>query len=323
VNFDRLKDWIGRTEEQADIAAAAPLAGLAATLDHIDPPWRPGEVPPLGHWLYFLPRVPQRDIGPDGHPKRGGFLPPVELPRRMWAGGEFEFLAPIPLGTGIMRWSTIADVEHKAGRSGDMLFVRVVHEISAGGAVAIREVHNIVYREAAKPGGEVTSAAEARPPHPNLLPSGKGSKEAASLPEGSVVSSVPSPEGKDRTRGDSEKLSNPEFQREVVPDPVLLFRYSALTFNGHRIHYDRSYCEQVEGYPGLIVHGPLTATLLMDLYLRQRPAARVTTFRFRARRPLFDIHPFTVCGEHKPHGASLWALDHEGAVAMTAELEAS
>jgi 3-methylfumaryl-CoA hydratase len=115
----------------------------------------------------------------------------------------------------------------------------------------------------------------------------------------------------------------PEFQREILPGPVLLFRYSALTFNGHRIHYDRNYCEQVEGYPGLIVHGPLTATLLMDLYLRQHPGANVTGFRFRALKPLFDIHPFTVCGARKPGGAVLWALDHDGAIAMTAELEAS
>ena len=129
-------------------------------------------------------------------------------------------------------------------------------------------------------------------------------------------------------RGDSAKRVDPgniaaEFSREIVPDPVLLFRYSALTFNGHRIHYDRSYCENAEGYPGLVVHGPLTATLLMDLYLRQRPGASVSAFRFRARRPLFDIDPFSVCGVHRPGGAGLWALDHEGFVAMTAELEAA
>ncbi len=283
MSFDHLKDWIGKTEETGDVAAAVPLLGLAATLDHLDPPWRKGEVPPLGHWLYFLPRAPQREIGPDGHPKRGGFLPPVELPRRMWAGSEFQFLAPIPIGASITRRSTIANVEHKAGRSGDMVFVRVEHEVSTEEMAAIREVHTIVYREAPK--------------------------ERSGVTDGSPSS-------------DESKMS-PEFQREIVPDTVLLFRYSALTFNGHRIHYDRSYCEQVEGYPGLIVHGPLTATLLMDLYLRQRPGARVTSFRFRARSPLFDIHPFAVCGVHKPQGAALWALSHDGAIAMTAELEAS
>jgi len=279
MSFEHLKDWIGRTEFHTDLAAQAPLDGLAATLDHSNPPWRAGEVPPLGHWLYFLPRTPQHEIGPDGHAKRGGFLPPVELPRRMWAGGEFEFLAPMPIGAAMERRSTIANVAHKAGRSGSMVFVRVEHEIQVKGAAAIREVHTIVYREAPKHG------------------------EAA-----------PAPEKMERAA---------EFSREIVPDPVLLFRYSALTFNGHRIHYDRSYCESAEGYPGLVVHGPLTATLLMDLYLRQRPGAAVSAFRFRARRPLFDIDPFSVCGVHRPGGADLWALDHEGFVAMTAELEAA
>jgi 3-methylfumaryl-CoA hydratase len=278
MSFEHLKAWIGKTEDQEDIATLGPLLGLAATLDHIDPPWRKGEVPPLGHWLYFLPRAPQRDIGSDGHAKRGGFLPPVELPRRMWAGGEFEFLAPIPVGAAIARRSTIANVEHKTGRSGDMVFVKVVHEISAGSILALREIHDIVYREAPKAGeGSAAPAPKDAPPF--------------------------------------------DFERDIAPDPVLLFRYSALTFNGHRIHYDRSYCERVEGYPGLVVHGPLTATLLMDLFLRKKPAAPVTRFSFRARRPLFDVHPFTICGAHKSDGAALWALDHEGAVAMTAELQ--
>jgi 3-methylfumaryl-CoA hydratase len=278
MNFEHLKEWIGKTVEQVGTATPEPLAGLAATLDHADPPWRKGEVPPLGHWLYFLPHARQSEIGEDGHPKRGGFLPPVELPRRMWAGGAFEFLAPIPIGANISRRSTIANVEHKRGRSGDMIFVKVVHDISAGPTLAIREIHDIVYR---------------------------GSPEAS---EAAVASGA----------GEAPPFS---FKRDIVPDPVLLFRYSALTFNGHRIHYDRSYCETVEGYPGLVVHGPLTATLLMDLYLREHPAARVTAFRFRARRPLFDVHPFVVCGMREPNGAALWALDHAGAVAMAAELE--
>jgi 3-methylfumaryl-CoA hydratase len=279
MSFEHLKAWIGRSEVQSDVAASAPLAGLAAALDHLDPPWREGEVPPLGHWLYFLPRTVQREIGPDGHAKRGGFLPPVELPRRMWAGSELEFLVPIPVAAAIQRRSVIANIEHKTGRTGEMVFVRVEHSVAVQDAVAIREVHNIVYREAPKPG-------ETAPP----------------------------PERTSRAA---------EFERAIIPDPVLLFRYSALTYNGHRIHYDRTYCEQAEGYPGLVVHGPLTATLLMDLYLRQRPAAAVRAFRFRARRPLFDVHPFTLCGTHKPGGADLWALDHEGTLAMTAELEAA
>ncbi len=273
------QDWVGRTQEESDVVAAPPLKRLAAMLDHTEPPWRPDEVPPLGHWLYFLPHARESDIGPDGHPRRGGFLPPVELPRRMWAAGEFEFIAPIPVGAVIKRRSRIASVEYKAGRSGEMVFVRVEHEISAERTQAIREVHTIVYRDAPQSGEK---------PSPPI-------------------------------RSDR----NPQFQRDIMPDPVLLFRYSALTFNGHRIHYDRLYCEKVEGYPGLVVHGPLTATLLMDLYLRQRPGAPVTAYSFRATRPLFDIHPFKVCGSHNASGAELWALDHEGFVAMIASLRTS
>lgn len=283
MSHEHLKDWIGREEEHLDVATAAPLAGLAATLDHSvapwDPPWRAGEVPPLGHWLYFLPKAPQRDIAADGHPHRGAFLPPVDLPRRMWAGGQLEFLAPIRTGEALRRRSTIAGVEHKSGRSGDMVFVKVVHEVATEAGPAVREVHDIVYREAARPG-------EAPPP-------GEAAPAAA------------------------------DWERPLTGDPVLLFRFSALTFNGHRIHYDRSYCRDVEGYPGLIVHGPLMATLLVDVFLRNNPGRRVTGFRFRARRPVFDIHPFAVCGARREGGADLWIRDHEGFVAMTAELEAA
>lgn len=278
MSSDHPRDWIGRSETVEDVAAAAPLAGLAATLDHAAPPWRDGEVPPLGHWLYFLPRALQRDISGDGHPHRGGFLPPVDLPRRMWAGGAFSFAAPIRVGEPITRRSTIDDVTSKEGRSGRMVFVKVRHEVSTPAGPALTEFHDIVYREAARPGDA---------PPPGEAP-----------PAGAV------------------------WQRRIVPDIVLLFRFSALTFNGHRIHYDREYCREVEGYPGLVFHGPLTATLLVDLFLRHNPGAEVTGFRFRARRPLFDIHPLSVCGAPRAGGALLWALDHDGDVAMSAELDA-
>jgi 3-methylfumaryl-CoA hydratase len=279
MSFDALKDWIGRTEEAEDIATAAPLSSLAATLDHAEPPWPRGEVPPLGHWLYFLPCALQRDIAADGHPHRGGFLPPVALPRRMWAGGELTVIRPLMIGDPIRRRSTIAEVSHKSGRSGDLVFVKVVHDIATNEGPALTEVHDIVYREPPSPG----EPAPAAPPAP---------AEAA-------------------------------WSRRITPDIVLLFRFSALTFNGHRIHYDCDYCIKEEGYPGLVVHGPLTAILLVDLYLRHHPGARVTGFRFRARRPLFDTHPFTVCGAARPGGAELWALDHQGQLAMTAELDAA
>ncbi len=278
MTMDHLRDWIGRSESAEDVAAPAALTGLAAMLDHDNPPWPAGEVPPLGHWLYFLPKALQRDIAEDGHPHKGGFLPPVELPRRMWAGDTLTFHRPIRSGEAITRRSTIEEVTPKEGRSGRMVFVKVRHEISTAAGVAITEFHDIVYREAAKPGDA---------PVPGERPAGEA-----------------------------------VWQRRIQPDPVLLFRYSALTFNGHRIHYDRDYCRDVEGYPGLVFHGPLSATMLMDLFLRENPGVRVTGFRFRAKRPLFDIHPLTLCGAPTATGATLWVTDHEGFVAMSAELEA-
>ncbi|OAN46239.1 acyl-CoA dehydrogenase [Magnetospirillum moscoviense] len=272
-----LAAWVGRTEIVTDLATIAPLHGLAATLDRETPPWPAGQVPPLGHWLYFLPRALQRDIAHDGHPHKGGFLPPVELPRRMWAGGRFTFHHPIRVGEPISRRSTIESVVPKQGRSGQMVFVTVRHEVSSPQGLALVEHHDIVYREAPRKGEE--------PPAPAAAP------------------------------------TVAQWQRRVVPDIVLLFRYSALTFNGHRIHYDRDYCREVENYPGLVVHGPLTATLLVDLFLRENPGAVVSGFRFRALKPLFDVHPLTVCGAPRPGGALLWALDHQGQVAMSAELE--
>lgn len=277
--FEAVRPWVGRVEEHDDIAAAAPLAGLAATLDHAVPPWPDGEVPPLGHWLYFLPTHRQSELGPDGHARRGGFLPPVPLPRRMWAGGRLSWSAPIPIGAAIRRRSTIGDIRTRAGRSGELCFVTVVHEVLHGDTLCLTEEHDIVYRSPPPPGGEA-----AAPPEPDAA--------AAS------------------------------WRRVVTPDPVLLFRYSALTFNGHRIHYDVDYCRREEGYPGLVFHGPLTATLLVDLYLRHTFGARVRRFSFRALRPLFDTAPFTLCGQPRPGGgADLWALTPDGQRAMTAEVE--
>jgi len=274
-----LKDWIGRHETVHDTIHPTPLVALAATLDH---PARAVEagtaLPPPWHWLYFLPMHRQSEIGLDGHAKRGGFLPPVPLPRRMWAGSQFEFRAPIRVGDRVARTSTIADVAMKVGRTGELVFVRVRHELRCNGAdaPALVELHDIVYRAAQDPADV--------PPPPQAAP-------------GSAV-----------------------WQRKIVPDDVLLFRYSALTFNGHRIHYDRRYVTEVEGYPGLMVHGPLIATLLLDLLHRQAPGAEVASFRFRAVRPTFDLHPFDVAGAPRADGKSvhLWARDHEGWLTMDA-----
>lgn len=273
------KDWIGRTETVSDTVTATPYAALSATLDR--PAERPAAgtpLPPLWHWLYFLPLHRQSEIGPDGHAKRGGFLPPVPLPRRMWAGSQFEFRSPLRVGDTLTRTSTIHDVTEKSGRTGPLVFVKVRHEIRRAGEtdVALTEFHDIVYREAATPGDT--------PPEPRPAPA-----DAA-------------------------------WERRWVPDDVLLFRYSALTFNGHRIHHDRRYVTEMEGYPGLIVHGPLIATLLLDLLRHQRPEAEVASYSFKAVRPTFDINPFSVCGTPSADGKTvrLWAKDHEGWLTMDA-----
>ena len=271
--------WIGRSETMHDVAGRTPVAALTATLDHPPAELPPGTaLPPLWHWLYFLPIHRQSEIGADGHAKRGGFLPPVPLPRRMWAGSQFEFVSPIRIGDRLTRTSTIEDVTSKEGRTGSLVFVKVRHEVrcNEAAAPALIEFHDIVYRDAKRPGD--------KEPAPQPAPSGA------------------------------------PWQREIVPDDVLLFRYSALTFNGHRIHYDRKYVTEVEGYPGLIVHGPLIATLLMDLLRRQMPDADVAAFRFKAVRPTFDLHPFKVNGALQEDGRTvrLWAQDHEGWLTMDA-----
>ena len=271
------RTWIGRTERRSDRVTAAPVAGLAATLDRNDPTPKEGDaLPPLWHWLYFLPIDRQSGIGPDGHPKRGGFLPPIPLPRRMWAGGRITFTAPLRIGERIERESRIAGVTRKEGRSGPLAFVVVRHAISGSDGVAIVEEHDIVYR------GE----ANAGEPSP-----------------------TPTPAPVDAA-----------WSHEIDPDPVLLFRYSALTFNSHRIHYDRRYATQTEGYPGLVVHGPLIATLLTDLLRRALPGRRVSAFSFRAISPLFDGASFFVRGQPAHDGTSvrLWAANTHGALAMDA-----
>jgi 3-methylfumaryl-CoA hydratase len=273
-----LKDWIGTTETVADTLTATPYAALSATLD------RPAERPPAGmalpalwHWLYFLPLYRQSEVGADGHAKRGAFLPPVPLPRRMWAGSQFTFHAPLRIGDEVSRTSTIDNITEKAGRTGKLVFVKVRHEVRRRGEreLALTEFHDIVYRDAALPGAVEPAPAAA--------------------------------------------AADAQWQRKVVPDDVLLFRYSALTFNGHRIHYDRRYVTEVEGYPGLVVHGPLVATLLLDLLREHLPAAAVASFEFRALRPVFDINHFFVCGEHLADGRiHLWARDHQGWLTMDA-----
>lgn len=261
-------------ERAEDVAARRQFRLLAALLDHEAPPWRPGEMPPLGHWLLFPPAARQSDIGPDGHPKRSD----DSLPRRMWAGSRVRFLAPVPLGAPVVRETELIAEAEKTGRSGRMRFVTFRHRIHVEGTAAIEEEQDIVYRAAAKPG-----APQSPPPDAPALP--------------------------------------PPIVRHIHADPVQLFRFSALTFNGHRIHYDRPYAVNQEGYPALVVQGPFLATLLMDLYLRSSPGAHLSAFSFRALRPVFDTHPFTLGLTPDACGGALAVMDATASVAMSARVD--
>ncbi len=270
-------DYVGRTETRQDTVSALAIRGLAATLDLEEREVAPdGRLPPLWHWMLFQEWVPASGLGPDGHPKRGGFLPPVhDLPRRMWAGGRLSFPGDVFAGEALERRSTILKVDEKSGGSGRLVFVTVRHEIAGPRGPAIVEEQDIVYR------GAEGAAVKAAPPAPPL-------------PADALV-------------------------RRVAGDPVTLFRYSALTGNGHRIHYDLGYVTEEEGYPGLVVHGPLMATWLADLARRMEPEARLASFAFRGRRPAFHQDTLTLAGRREGAGAALEVRDGGGAVCQTAE----
>jgi len=276
ATVEDLQEWVGRREEMVDHVSAAIVHRMALTLDRDDPEPRAGDpLPPPWHWMFCVPAVRQSELGPDGHARRGGFLPPIPLPRRMWAGSRIEFRAPLRVGREVRRVSEITRVEEKTGRSGRLIFLHVRHDYHGPDGLAVRDDQDIVYRDA-------PAAGEGPPPR-------------------------------------QEPPSGAAWTRTVRPDPVLLFRYSALTFNGHRIHYDHPYVTGEEGYPSLIVHGPLLGTLLCDLVRRQRPGARMTRFAFRNVRPVYDTAPFTTAGKPEGDGASLWVVDANGALACKAE----
>ena len=272
-DIDHLRQWIGRTQEASDVITAQLVKGLRATLFlDIGNPVDGDAAPLTTHWCLAQPVAPMSEIGADGHPARGGFLPPVPLPRRMWAGGELEFIEPVRVGDEVKRSSRISDVTLKTGSTGTLCFVAVHHDITTPRGIAIRERHDIVYREATT-GPQV--APKAPPPPP------------------------------------------PAKHREThVSDPVLLFRYSALTFNGHRIHYDRDYVTKVEFYPGLIVHGPLQASLLIEFAARQRGGKAPAKFVYRGVNPLFDGAEFIVNGNETSAGLEVWTANASGAPTM-------
>jgi len=266
------ENYVGRTETREDRLDARLLRGMAATLGV----QLPDTLPPLWHWMLFQDWVMPDRIGPDGHPKRGGFLPPVhDLPRRMWAGGRLAFHpATLREGDAVRRTSTILSVNEKSGGTGRLVFVTVRHMVEGPAGLAIEEEQDIVYRGAE---GAAVKAGEAAPEWPGAL------------------------------------------RKVLVPDPVMLFRYSALTGNGHRIHYDHPYVTGVEGYPGLVVHGPLQATLMAGLAQEAAPDRALRRFAFRGRRPCFDGRPLTVLGRREGEAVTLETRDDTGATCMTAE----
>lgn len=277
-----LRSWVGRTAEAVDIVTPRLADEFLATFaPHFGTGGTTGSEAPLGlHWCLSPAIAPATGLGPDGHPARGGFLPPVPLPRRMWAGGAVAVNSMLRVGDTVVRRSRIEDVSVKSGRSGTLCFVAVRHEYDAGRGVAISERHDIVYREA---------------PAPDASPATAPGRPAAAKPSSSGLS------------------------WQVAADPVLLFRYSALTFNGHRIHYDLPYATGEEGYPGLVVHGPIQATLLLNMAARLRTGA-VARFSYRGLSPMIAGQTFAVHGATRPDGAvECWTQAADGRTCMTAD----
>ncbi len=275
LDIDHLRQWVGRTEEASDIVTAQLVKGLRATLFlDIGEPKTGDAAPFTTHWCLAQPVYPMSMLGPDGHPTRGGFLPPVPLPRRMWAGGELQFIEPLRVGDEATRASRIADVTVKNGSTGTLCFVSVEHTITTARGVAIRERQDIVYRDMPT-GGK--NAAPAKP--------------AAAPPAA-------------------------KHRQTHISDPVLLFRYSALTFNGHRIHYDRDYVTKVEGYPGLIFHGPMQAALLVEFAAHLHGGIAPKKFSYRGLQPLFEGGEFSVNANEVAEGLDIWVANADGAPTM-------
>ncbi|WP_047468676.1 FAS1-like dehydratase domain-containing protein [Delftia sp. ZNC0008] len=275
IDLDHLRTWIGKVTEAEDIISVRHARLMAASLGLPQSDFVAGaQLPPLWHWLYFLEGLPPSELGRDGHPARGGFLPPVPLANRMWAGGNLEFLQPLLLGSTVRKRSYVKSVDHKQGRSGHLVFVTVRHELYYCGELAVVEDHDIVYKPPTRPGA-------ARPTVPVDLP-------------------------------------KPTHSETFEATSTLLFRYSALTFNGHRIHYDQDYCREVEGYSNLVVHGPLQATLLAALAQRLAPTP-IKHFRYRGVQPNLLGTPLVFHASQQEQGFSLWSAMPDGAQSMQAE----
>jgi 3-methylfumaryl-CoA hydratase len=271
-------NYVGRTRRDLDVIDLNRARGLHGTLGDRGPePVEGDDLSPLGHWLHFWEVKPPSELGPDGHPHRGEFLPPIPLPRRMWAGSRVQFLNPLPIGALAWRNSTIANVQIKSGGSGQLAIVTVRYEVGTGDTIAIVDEQDIIYRQ-------------------------------------------PSPIRTGTKPVKNERPADALIDHTLKADPVLLFRYSALTFNGHRIHYDRNYAMQEEQYPGLVVHGPLLATLMVRAACEARPDASIRSFSFRASSPIFDIDEFHV-GAHRSADSmgaiETWVIDPLGKMAFS------
>lgn len=276
--MENFNAWIGKKEISKDFVNSRPIEMLKALLNEKNK--EVVDLPHLSHWLYFLPIFNQDELSDDGHPRKGEFLPPIPFPKRMWAGGRLSFLIPIQINQHIRRESEITKVEFKQGKSGNMYFVTIKHRIYAEDQLAIIEEQDIVYRDASHP---------------------------AQVSKNESVNTI------DRSIIEPKPFS---YKKRFPIDTPALFRFSALTFNSHKIHYDRPYAMQQEGYPGLVVHGPLLATLLVDHFQQEYPSKRITTFDFRAVSPVFDFDEFFVCGDIKAQDATLWIEKANGQIAM-------
>lgn len=280
LHLEDLKSHIGRKVTATDQLHPGPANLLRLTFGRPEPELREGDSLPAA-WLalYFLPRFATAELRPDGSPRDTGVIPPMPLPRRMFAGERVRLHRVLRLGERVRRETELADISIKTGGTGTLVFVTVTSRVFGPEGLALEDERRTAFREEVKPGER--NRAPRREPAPADVP----------------------------------------WRRRVTPDPVLLFRFSALTFNSHRIHYDRSWATEVEGYPGLVVHGPLTTTLLIDFARDQNPGRRIVGYATRARAPLFDTAPFELRGRPTDQGCELWAVTPEGTVAMSAEVD--
>ena len=292
--------WAPGPAETTETIAAEPAAAMSGLLDREPAVTAPGDpIPPLWHWLYFLDRPATSELGPDGHPAAGHFMPPIPQRRRMYAGGRASYTGAFRCGDEITRRSELADATVKQGRTGELLFVTVRSVFTTAGAVIATEEQDLVYRS-----GPPAAGGSAGP---------RGPSEAAGLAAG----------GSAGPRGFNGAAGPAPWQIQIVPDPVLLFRFSALTYNAHRIHYDADYATGVEGHPGLVVHGPLLALLCFELPRRNAPRQRVTQLSFRARSPVYVGQRCTVTGGPRDDGCAMQVAGPDAAVALTAEARLS